>query len=54
MRIADIKRLKGDADDTTHLARYDRALHLGRVRVLHCTCPDCEAPIGQPCHPVKS
>jgi hypothetical protein len=58
MTIADVDRLRGDADPGTHLARYDHAnsapARAGVKTVIDVWCPACEALAGEPCHSVQN
>lgn len=47
--IADIDRLRGEAQRGTHLARYELAVRLGAKRVLGEPCPDCGAAADNQC-----
>lgn len=49
MRTSDIARLRGNAEPSTHLARYQRALDTGASRVLAVACPECGACAERQC-----
>lgn len=40
MRTSDIARLRGNAEPSTHLARYQRAHDMGASHVLAVACPE--------------
>lgn len=49
LRPADLKRLRGEAAPTTHLARYEAANNAGVGCVLDVPCIDCGAPTRKAC-----
>lgn len=49
MRPSDIARLRGNAEPSTHLARYERAHTIGVKSVLAVTCPECGACAERQC-----
>ncbi len=44
MTMADVKRLRGQAPEKTHLARFELANDRGAKAVLDVRCPECGAP----------
>lgn len=54
MTMNDVKRLRGSAPQTTHLARFEWANDHNAKNVLDVACPDCGAYPGKDCHSHRS